>query len=1103
MKRTLLTFFAIVIGMLGFTVHADSQTWTFKSYGSDGWLKSNTAAMYLPNGVSYKGSSSYAWQYKKTGSSTGGPCIVGQNSSNFSYPLIIGDVKKGTLTFRMKILNTGNTNYGIAYYSGTTKGTEIQTGTLSKDNFADWTDFTVNIPEDGSVGFYFQNNTWIESFTNEWGLGGGTYAVSGTVTDGTSPLAGATVTLDGDDVSTDATGAYTFPDVANGTYTISVSKEGYTSAGSSVTVNGADVTVPAIALQKYYTVSGTVTSNGTPLDGVAVSLGTQSAVTAADGAFSFANVLAGNYQLSCTKDGYENYSTSVSVTDADVTALAVSMTLYIPKYTVSGTTVTADGTPLSGVSLAMNGQTATSASDGAFSFTQVVDGTYSITAAKTGYIETSQDVTVNGADLTGVTVTLQEIPPFATVSGQVKDQSNYDLISGATVWLTNNADNTTVATTTSDSEGNYSLTIDGTLDAAGYTMHATAPYYSDYNKKYTNGSDLKQNSVVTRNLLMAGKLISCNITVVDARSEAPVTGATVTITPEGGDALTLPGNTNGVYSKSNIKALDYKSTPVTLNVSAQYYVTPEATTFSFDGNSYSATVQLTPIDTNITGVVTDADTNDAIAGATVSLYAGESTEAVVTATTDAEGTYTLAIEGALADAYTLIAGATYYTDATVAVDGLTRGETMDKNIVLDSKVLTLYVDVVNADTEGAVAGATVTFNEVGAEASSAVTIPASGPAGSYALETIKAAVVRDNKYVISVSHPDYYSTQSAEFQFNNEDYDDTVSLTPIPGTVLCGTVTESENAEPLKGATVVITAAGADEPMFTLTTDEDGLYSATIEGALTASSYSVAVTHPDYYAGSAEFTDVERGHSYTADVVLTVIPPTVLTGKVTNALTGEPMSGLRVEVTAVPDDPSQAVGTKMLTTDENGVYTYTINGTPYSSYMVYASQKYFEGAGGDFTDVVRGTTQTVDMELNPIFYTYTATVNGITEDNVTVALEDATVLVTCGDADVEVTNEMLGKYSFTVWAGDATPGDVYVIRVSCEGYTDAEPVSFTFEGKDAEQTFTLNAVVGLDSIFSDVQNGDCLYTVGGVRVRSTKNLQPGIYLFKGRKIIVH
>ncbi|HPF94905.1 MAG TPA: T9SS type A sorting domain-containing protein, partial [Tenuifilaceae bacterium] len=66
------------------------------------------------------------------------------------------------------------------------------------------------------------------------------YTVTFTVTDGENPIEGATVTVNQEDVVTDASGIATFQ-LVDGTYAYGVTKEGYEPGSGEIVVDGADV----------------------------------------------------------------------------------------------------------------------------------------------------------------------------------------------------------------------------------------------------------------------------------------------------------------------------------------------------------------------------------------------------------------------------------------------------------------------------------------------------------------------------------------------------------------------------------------------------------------------------------------------------------------------------------------------------------------------------------------------------------------------------------------------------------------------------------------------------------------------------------------------
>ena len=93
------------------------------------------------------------------------------------------------------------------------------------------------------------------------------YAVTFTVTDGTAPIVGAQVTINGTPVTTDGSGAAIFSNLTDGTYAYSVTATGYADGAGSVTVAGGAIAVPVIMTATIAPTTYTVTfdsQSGTP-----------------------------------------------------------------------------------------------------------------------------------------------------------------------------------------------------------------------------------------------------------------------------------------------------------------------------------------------------------------------------------------------------------------------------------------------------------------------------------------------------------------------------------------------------------------------------------------------------------------------------------------------------------------------------------------------------------------------------------------------------------------------------------------------------------------------------------------------------------------------
>src|SRR5207253_1936490 len=93
--------------------------------------------------------------------------------------------------------------------------------------------------------------------------------------------------------------------LAAGTYTVTPSKSGYTFAqpALSVTVGPSQSGVDFTASSQAFRIRGTVTLNGKGVQGVSISAGGQSALTAIDGTYALALGGAGTYTVRPAKTG--------------------------------------------------------------------------------------------------------------------------------------------------------------------------------------------------------------------------------------------------------------------------------------------------------------------------------------------------------------------------------------------------------------------------------------------------------------------------------------------------------------------------------------------------------------------------------------------------------------------------------------------------------------------------------------------------------------------------------------------------------------------------------------------------------------------------------
>lgn len=162
-----------------------------------------------------------------------------------------------------------------------------------------------------------------------------------------------------------------------------------------------------------YNISGTVTVYGTgaALDNSTIKLtgaATDSTTTDSSGNFNFISLPNGTYTVtpSSTSYTFDPVSSVVVINGANITVtnFVATSTGGNPTYSISGTVT---GSVQEGVKITLGGDTqkgtAITASDGTYSFSNLVDGgNYTVTPSLAGhtFTPTSTEVTVSGADVT-------------------------------------------------------------------------------------------------------------------------------------------------------------------------------------------------------------------------------------------------------------------------------------------------------------------------------------------------------------------------------------------------------------------------------------------------------------------------------------------------------------------------------------------------------------------------------------------------------------------------------------------------------------------------------------------------------------------------------
>ncbi len=173
-------------------------------------------------------------------------------------------------------------------------------------------------------------------------------AVTGTVTDGTNPVANVNLILSGQDTITtqsDAEGKYNFTDIIAGTYTLKATLLGYGEYETEVTVTPLDtlkndITITALP---QYSVNGKITDNkDNPIVGALVSISgydNHQASTNEAGEYTFDKVYKHtNYQLTVRKNNFEVITDRPLQVEDNTTYETIKLTYKnLPPYSISAT----------------------------------------------------------------------------------------------------------------------------------------------------------------------------------------------------------------------------------------------------------------------------------------------------------------------------------------------------------------------------------------------------------------------------------------------------------------------------------------------------------------------------------------------------------------------------------------------------------------------------------------------------------------------------------------------------------------------------------------------------------------------------------------------
>jgi hypothetical protein len=278
-----------------------------------------------------------------------------------------------------------------------------------------------------------------------------TGSIAGTISSASgTPVPGATISWSGGSATAMADGSYVLSAVPSGTVNITVTASGYQNATQSVAVNANSTATQNFVLQPVAgTISGIITSGGTPVSGATVSCSCGSATTTANGGYALSNVPAGTVSITASAPGYQSAKQNVTVLANSM--VTQNFALMPISGTISGKVTNSVGAAISGATVSYSGGSIITATDGSFTFSNVPAGTVTIAVSAANFAGSSQITTVSPGAITTANFILR--PLTGSISGTVTAASG-KAVAGATVRISGGVVLTSVTITT-DAKGHY------------------------------------------------------------------------------------------------------------------------------------------------------------------------------------------------------------------------------------------------------------------------------------------------------------------------------------------------------------------------------------------------------------------------------------------------------------------------------------------------------------------------------------------------------------------------------------------------------------------------------------------------------------------------
>ena len=817
--------------------------------------------------------------------------------------------------------------------------------------------------------------------------------------------------------ATDGQGKYTFVNVPDGTYEITVSKNGITDTFEVIiSNNGQTAGMKDVQLQVGGAdLTGKVTDvNNLPVEGAAVDVSMKPDVEAGrfttdqNGSYTLTNLPDGDYVITAEKDGKTGTAdVTVSANGQNVSGTG-NVQLPYGGADLSGKVVDVNNQAVPGAEVILKAKSGleigrfTTDAQGDYTFPNIADGSYEITVGKNGAADQFEvGISGNGQTVTGMK-TVQLPLGGGILTGKVTDV-NAQPVKGALVVITDRLENE-IGRSTTDDQGIYTIT---NVPDAAYRITFEKDGITGMGNVTISGNGQSVIGDTDMQLSVGGADLTGK--VADVNNQA-VPGAEVILKVKPGtEAGRDSTNAQGAYTFANVPDGTYEITIGINGTSDQFEVVVSANGHTVTGMK---DVQLPIGGAELSGKITDVN-NNAVVGAEVILNDGSGNE-IGRDMTDGNGSYTIPNVPDGTHTITVVKDGTTETETVeISQNGQTvtgggniqisfGGANVTGTITDVNKQPVEEAEVVIKDSEG---------NELGRDTTDSngdYTIP-NVPDGSHDITIEKDGKTENGKVEIKDNGKDVSGTGDVQL--------------PVGGADLNGNITDV-NGKPVEGAEVVVKDETGKE-LGRDTTDSNGDY--TIPNVPDGTHDVTIEKDGKTETGKVEITGNGQNVSGTDDVQLPVGGADV-DGKITD-VNGKPVEGAEV---VIKDQDGKELGKD--TTDANG--DYLIPNVPDGSHNITVEKDGKTETGS--VDITEGG-QKVEGDKNAQIQAGGASVEGTVTDKDGKPIVDAQVTIkddkgtelgkdkTNQNGHYEIPNIPDGEHSLTVEKdGKANTSDLKV-----------------------------------------------------------------------------